>query len=31
MLGMSADMARLKLANFLRKAGFTTIEITFRG
>jgi hypothetical protein len=31
MLRMSADMARLKLANFLRKAGFTTIEITFRG
>lgn len=31
MLRMTADMARLKLTNFLRKAGFTTIEITFRG
>lgn len=28
---MTADMARLQLTQFLRKAGFTTIEITFRG
>lgn len=31
MLRLTASMARLKLTNFLRKAGFTTIEITFRG
>lgn len=31
MLRLTANMARLKLTNFLRKAGFTTIEITFRG
>ena len=31
MLRLTADMARMKLTNFLRKAGFTTIEITFRG
>jgi len=31
MLHMTAQMARLQLTQFLRKAGFTTIEITFRG
>lgn len=31
MLHLTADMARLQLTKFLRKAGFTTIEITFRG
>jgi len=30
-LRMTAEMARLQLTQFLRKAGFTTIEITFRG
>ncbi|MCE7985350.1 MAG: DUF4230 domain-containing protein [Caldilinea sp. CFX5] len=31
MLRLTADMARMQLTNFLRKAGFTTVEITFRG
>lgn len=30
MLRTTAAMARMQLTNFLRKAGFTTVEITFR-
>lgn len=30
MLRTTATMARMQLTNFLRKAGFTTVEITFR-
>ena len=31
MLRLTAAMARMQLTNFLRKSGFTTVEITFRG
>ncbi|MEZ4728790.1 MAG: DUF4230 domain-containing protein [Caldilineaceae bacterium] len=31
LLKLTAEMARLQLTTFLRKAGFTTVEITFNG